>query len=160
MFFFFPYLIHPLEAWLLQKGFPAFTKNRFPSRFFLHSVQLKHWEWQLLLRASTHRSPASMGNPQFMHFVVNNSFQSSSQQGRPSSKQKGELAKIFPQYAQAKHSGWKVLPIAFKQFCQFILSSQEFVVIAKVPFQNSCLLYSHFVRPSCGRLYGRMQQKQ
>ena len=30
----------------------------------------------MLLRASTQRSPASIGNPQAMHFVVNNSFQS------------------------------------------------------------------------------------
>ena len=30
----------------------------------------------MLFRASTHRSPASIGNPQEIHFVVNSSFQS------------------------------------------------------------------------------------
>jgi len=35
----------PIRAWLLQNGLPALTKNPFPSRFFLHSVQLKHWLW-------------------------------------------------------------------------------------------------------------------
>ena len=98
------------------------------------TVQLKHCEWQLLLRASTQRSPASMGNPQAIHFVVNNSFQSeinrydlckvyifssaspSSQQGSPSSRQKGRFARILPQQAQLKHSGWKLVPRAFKQF--------------------------------------------
>lgn len=40
------------------------------------TVHLKHCEWQLLLRASTHLSPASIGKPQPTHFVVNSSFQS------------------------------------------------------------------------------------
>jgi hypothetical protein len=45
-------LVQALVAWLLQKGLPAFTKNRFPSKFFLHNV---HWTTTITLSVSTAR---------------------------------------------------------------------------------------------------------
>jgi len=53
--------LQPL-AWLLQKGFPAFTKKLWPSRFFLHS--------SVLYGVIFAKNPAPLGIETFTLHVV------------------------------------------------------------------------------------------